>query len=340
MMQVNGRPAAFQGRDDEGSTLSYAFAWRLDPSSTVGRALAAANQRLRGCGADTPRLDAELLLAHVLGKDRVYLYAHADQHLSDEDRTRYERLIERRRRREPVAYLVGSRSFYGLDFTVDSRVLIPRPETELLVETAIATADVMSQRVVVLSARERSRQMSHPAPVEAFARPEAVTLADVGTGSGIIAVSVAVHCPSALVWASDVSAGALAVASRNAQTHGVADRIRLVQGFLLRPIPQPVDIITANLPYIPTGDIDRLAPEIATYEPRQALDGGYYGTQLIGELLNQAPEYLRPGGAVLLEIGSDQGAFVVGLARRAFPHADVRLVRDFADLDRMVVIRT
>lgn len=339
-MQVNGRPAAFQGRDDEGSTLSYAFAWRLDPSSTVGRALAAANQRLRGCGAETPRLDAELLLAHVLGKDRVYLYAHTDQLLSDEERTRYERLIERRRRREPVAYLVGSRSFYGLDFAVDSRVLIPRPETELLVETAIATADVMSQRVAVVATRGRGWHTSSMPPAETVASLEAVTMADIGTGSGAIAVSVAVHCPSVLVWASDVSAGALTVANRNAQTHGVADRIRLVQGFLLRPIPQPVDIITANLPYIPTYDIDRLAPEIAAFEPRQALDGGYYGLQLIGEFLNQAPHSLRPGGVVLLEIGSDQGEVVVGLARRAFPQADVRLVRDFADLDRMIVVRT
>ncbi len=339
MMQVNGRPAAFQGRDDEGSALSYAFAWRLDPSSTVGRALAAANQRLRGCGADTPRLDAELLLAHVLGKDRVYLYAHADHLLSDEERTRYERLIERRRRREPVAYLVGSRAFYGLDFAVDSRVLIPRPETELLVETAIATADVMSQRVAVAAASWRGRPL--PSALVGMAPPlEAVTMADVGTGSGVIAVSVAVHCPSVLVWASDVSAGALSVAQRNTQTHGVADRVHLMQGFLLRPIPQPVDIITANLPYIPTRDIDRLAPEVAMYEPRQALDGGYYGLQLIGELLNQAPHYLRPGGVVLLEIGSDQGEVVVGLAQRAFPDADVRLVHDFADLDRMVVVQT
>ena len=131
-----------------------------------------------------------------------------------------------------------------------------------------------------------------------------------------------------------VSAGALAVAGRNAQSHGVADRVRLVQGFLLRAIPQPVDIITANLPYIPTHDIDRLAPEIAAFEPRQALDGGYYGLQLIGEFLNQAPHALRPGGVVLLEIGSDQGEVVVGLARRAFPQADVRLVRDFAVVRR------
>ncbi len=339
-MQVNGRPAASQGRDDEGSTLSYAFAWRLDPSSTVGRALAAANQRLRGCGADTPRLDAELLLAHVLGTDRVYLYAHADRLLSDEERTRYERLIERRRRREPVAYLVGSRNFYGLEFAVDSRVLIPRPETELLVDTAIATVDVMSQRVAVASSWGRGRLAAAAMVAETETLPEAVTMADVGTGSGIIAISVAVHCPSVLVWACDVSAGALAVAQRNAQSHGVADRVRLVQGFLLRAIPQPVDIITANLPYIPTHDIDRLAPEIAAFEPRQALDGGYYGLQLIGEFLNQAPHSLRPGGVVLLEIGSDQGEVVVGLARRAFPQADVRLVRDFADLDRMIVVRT
>lgn len=340
MMQVNGRPAASQGRDGERSELSYAFAWRLDPSSTVGRALAAANQRLRGCGVDTPRLDAELLLAYVLGRDRVYLYTHTDRLLSEEERTRFERLIERRRRREPVAYLVGSRTFYGLDFAVDSRVLIPRPETELMVETVIATVNVMSQRVAVTSSRARGQRLSGLMAGEMAALPEMVTMADVGTGSGAIAISVAIHCPSVLVWASDVSPDTLTVTQRNVHAHGVANQVRLVQGFLLHPIPEPVDIITANLPYIPTSNIDRLAPEIATYEPRQALDGGYYGVQLIGELLNQAPHYLRPGGVVLLEIGSDQGSVVAGMARRTFPHADVHLVRDFADLDRMVVIRT
>lgn len=339
-MQVNGRPAVSQGRDNEGSTLSYAFAWRLDSSSTVGRALAAANQRLRGCGVDTPRLDAELLLAHVLDTDRVYLYAHADRPLSEEERTRYEHLIERRRRREPVAYLVGSRAFYGLDFAVDSRVLVPRPETELLVETAISTIDMMSQRVAVNYSLGRGRSGLRPASNGSIPPLEAVTIADIGTGSGVIAISLARHCPSALVWASDVSADALAVAYHNMQVQGVADRIRLVHGFLLNPIPEPVDVITANLPYIPTQDIDRLAPEISLHEPRQALDGGYYGLQLIGELLNQAPRYLRPGGVILLEIGSDQGAVTVGLARRAFPNAEVRLVHDFADLDRLVVVQT
>lgn len=278
----------------------------------VGDVLAQAITRLRNEGVESPRLDAELLLAYVLDANRAAVLARPDRQLTPKQLTRYRNLAARRADREPLAYIVGQREFFGLDFAVDARVLIPRPETELLVERALGLA------------------RRWPAP----------QIADVGAGSGAIAVSLAVHLPQAAVYALDESAGALAVVAGNACRHGVAGRVHCLAGDLLAPLPGPVDLITANLPYVTTDEWRALAPEIRDYEPRAALDGGPDGLALIRRLLATAGSHLQPGGAILLEIGAEQGAAATVLAREHFPQARVQLQQDYAGLDRLVVLKT
>ena len=270
-------------------------------------------------GCDSPRLDAELLLAHAMGLTRARLLAQFDRELSPAELARYRQLIERRRAHEPVAYIVGHQEFYGLDFYVDRRVLIPRPETELLVERAIKLAGEVGDRGYGL----------YP-----------LTLADVGTGSGAIAVSLAVHLPQATIYALDSSAEALEVAARNVRRHGIEGRVHLLRGDLLSPLPEPVDLIVANLPYVSEAELAELPPQIRRYEPLSALDGGPDGLRHIRRLLAQAGGYLRPQGAILLEIGATQGAEVIELARRYFPMASIEVVKDYAGLDRVVIVRT
>jgi release factor glutamine methyltransferase len=278
--------------------------------ATLREALWSGEQALSKGALDSPRLDAEILLTHVLGITRAQLHTHLQGQLNSAELARYHQLIERRARREPLAYIVGHKEFYGLDLFVDSRVLIPRPETELLVEKAV----------------EIGQQQS--------------VIADVGTGSGAIAVSLAVYLPRALVYATDASSGALEVAARNCRRHGVEDRIHLLQGHLLEPAPEPVDLITANLPYVSQSELAQLPPEISHYEPREALDGGPDGLDHIRRLLAQAGERLKPSGVVLLEIGATQGPAVVALAKRHFPAARVEIAKDYAGLDRVVIVET
>ncbi|MFC2037230.1 peptide chain release factor N(5)-glutamine methyltransferase [Chloroflexota bacterium] len=275
--------------------------------------LRGAVQALANEGVESPRLDAELLLAHVLGVNRAAVMAWPDRELTPKELTRYRGLVMRRAAREPLAYIVGHREFFDLDFVLNPHVLIPRPETELLVEHAL----------------QLGRRMA-----------PAIQIADVGAGSGAIAVTLAVHLPQATVYALDDSAEALAVAEENARRHGVRERVHCLQGDLLAPLPGAVDLITANLPYVTMGEWDDLAPEIRDYEPRSALDGGPDGLNLIRLLLVASAPSLRPGGVILLEIGASQGSVVTALARQSFSHAGVQLVRDYAGLDRLVVVQT
>jgi len=265
---------------------------------------------LEDAGIEESRLDAEILLVHALGITRAQLHAHPQSQLSSAELVRYRQLIERRARREPVAYIVGHKEFYGLELFVDGRVLIPRPETELLVEKAIE----ISQRQSVI--------------------------ADVGTGSGAIAISLAVHLPQIRIYATDASPAALEVAACNCRRHGVEDRVHLLQGHLLEPLPEPVNLIVANLPYVSQAELAQLLPEISRHEPREALDGGPDGLDCIRRLLAQTEGRLKAGGVVLLEIGATQGQAVVALAERHFPAARVEIVRDYAGLDRVVIART
>jgi len=284
--------------------------------NSVGSALAHGFAYLAEAGIPSPRLDAEVLLAHVLQWNRARLYARPEFELSEPQWAAFLNAVQRRSRHEPVPYIVGHREFYGLDFLVDRRVLIPRPETELLVVKALE-----------INARQQPGK----------GRP---LLVDVGTGSGILAVSLAVNLPGATVYATDTSPDALAVAAANAARHGVDGRVHLLRGDLLQPLPERVHIIVANLPYIPSGRLPTLDPDVVEYEPLGALDGGPDGLQPIRHLLAQAGERLLPEGTILLEIDAEQGPHSMELARRHYPQAQVELYPDDAGLDRMIRIRT
>jgi release factor glutamine methyltransferase len=276
---------------------------------TVATSLARAVNHLRE-HTDAPQLEAELLLAHILGCSRTDLYAHPEHSVGPYQQADYQELLNRRARGEPLPYLTGQIEFYGLDFAVDPRVLIPRPETETLVELALEF-------------------ISHlPDPV----------LVDVGTGSGCIGITLAVHAPLARVYALDLSPHALRVAQANALRHGVAGRMTFLQSDLLAALPEPVDLIAANPPYVAHQDWPTLPREVRTHEPRLALDGGPDGLDLIRMLIDQAPAYLAPGGAVLVEIGATQGPAATQLARRAFPTASITVQTDLSGRDRVLCI--
>lgn len=272
----------------------------------VDQALAWARSVLAGTDDYDP-LDLSCLLVAVLGVDRAALIAHPERPLSQDEATAFEALVLRRAAGTPIPYLTGRRAFYDRDFLVTPAVLIPRPETEHLIEIALDWA--------------RGRH--------------GLRIVDVGTGSGAIAVTLAAHLPGASVWAVDQSPETLDVARQNAARYDVP--VTFVQGDLLEPLAgESMDLIAANLPYIATDELAGLA--VARYEPRLALDGGPDGLALIRRLLAQAPGVLAPAGLALLEIGAGQGAAVCALAESAFPGARVRLLADYAGLDRVVCI--
>ncbi|HEU5440048.1 MAG TPA: peptide chain release factor N(5)-glutamine methyltransferase [Ktedonobacterales bacterium] len=289
----------------------------LEQARTYGAALAAASRRLRETEASaTPALDAQVLLGHVTGAPRATLLAYPERALTAEETSRFADLIARRRAGEPVAYLTGHREFMGLDFLTDRRALIPRPETELLVEAALAEV--------------RAR----------IERGEAPIAADIGTGSGAIALAVAVHEPRlARIYATDVSAEALALAAENAAQLGVAGRVTFLQGDLLAPLPEPVDLLLANLPYVAPRDATILADDVRRYEPALALYGARDGLGHLRRFFAEAPAHLRSGAALLVEFGYDQRTAVEALACETFPGAEVRVGADLAGWDRYAMVR-
>ncbi len=264
---------------------------------TVGRLLEWTADYLAGHGSDSPRLDAEVLLAHALQCQRIELYTTFDDAPAEPARTAFRDLVRRRAEGTPVAYLVGSREFYSLKFRVTPDVLIPRPETELLVVAALDLANEKGRRGKEEggSAASGDRGLGTSVPSD---------IADVGTGSGIIAVCLAKHLSNCRVTASDLSAAALAVAKENARTHGVADRIDFIQSDLFAAIPdgRQFDFIVSNPPYVAESEMERLAPDVRKFEPRNALLAGPRGTEVIERLIPQAAERLRPGGHLLMEI--------------------------------------
>lgn len=304
-------------------TPQHQIVWKLMSGTTVGQALASATKRLQSLETLTPQLDAQVILARLLGHDRSWLFAHHDHVLSDEELDRFVELIARRTNYEPVAYLIGCKEFYGLEFMVDQRVLIPRPETELLVD---AVLDHIDMRINDLPPGKRLRA------------------ADIGTGSGAIAIAVAANAPNVDVYATDVSPDALEIARMNIKGLDKRCQVSLLEGDLLTPLANKVDlqrvnIIVANLPYITLGDYADLQRDVRDYEPRLALAAGPEGLDTICRLLEQAPDYLEPDGAILLEIGADQGAAVVALAEELIPQASSIILRqDHNGRDRLVMI--
>lgn len=259
----------------------------------------------------TPTLDARLLLESTLGHDHSYLVAHSEETLQDAQWLRFQALVARAAAHEPIPYLTGVAPFFGRDFKVTPAVLIPRPETELLVETAIEWAVARG----------------------------AIRIADVGTGSGCIAVSLAAALPRAVVVAGDMSSAALRVAADNIAAY-VPDRVQLVQTSLLAAMAPGLDLIVANLPYVADEEWPALPDGVKLFEPAVALRGGEDGLDLIRALLPEACQRLASGGLILLEIGWQQGDSARRLARELLPSASIEIRRDFAGHDRLVVIET
>jgi len=268
---------------------------------------------LDDAGSATPALDAQVILAHVLRVERSWLFAHDDYGLSAAEAERYAEAVARRAAAEPVAYIVGKKEFYGLELRVDRRVLIPRPETELLVD---AVRDFVEWRP-----------------------GRGVTVADVGTGSGAIALAVAANCPHATIYALDLSEDALAVAAANIARLDARGQVRLLQGDLLGPLPEKVDVMAANLPYIRSDEYPCLQVDVRDYEPASALVAGAEGLDVIARLLAQLPAYLHPGGAAFLEIGHDQEDLVLALVGKLLPEARAASVReDYHGRDRLLMV--
>ena len=295
-------------------------------AGTVGELLRDAAAQLTQSGSETPRLDAELLLGHVLRVDRATLFAGPEAGVGADAARAFAALVERRARGEPVAYIRGLKEFYGLAFSVDPRALIPRPETETLVELALA----------------RIASMLTDAPRDG-ASP--VQVLDVGTGSGAIVVAIAAEARrrgygrDVRLRATDASAEALSLAVENAVVHGVADAIEFRTADLADVAEhERVDLLLANLPYIPTDEVPKL-PIAASFEPKSALDGGPDGLELIRGLVAQLPTSMVPQGAALLEIGADQGGAVAQLVEALGEGWSSEVHSDLAGLARVVEIK-
>ncbi len=273
---------------------------------TIKQALKQARQVLIDHDIEEHAIESELLLRHTLKIDRVQLYLAFEQELSPQQYKTYWNLIQRRLNGEPSAYITGHREFYGLDFLVSPDVLIPRPESELLVEKALELA--------------RNRPVS--------------TVAEVGTGCGAIAISLALNLPQARIYATDISADALRVARDNCRRHGVRDIVRLSEGDLLSPLPEAVDLIVANLPYVREAELAGV--NTRDFEPPLALNGGTDGLEKIRRLCTQAGDKLRPRGCLLLEVGQGQAKAVTAFLHRLFPSAGIAVTADLSGTDRVV----
>lgn len=280
---------------------------------TIGSLVKWATDDFRARGIENPRLDAELIVAHVLGIDRTRVIIESLRPLEGAELGQLRELVKRRRSREPIAYLRGSREFYGLTFKVDGRVLVPRPDTEALVETAL----------------ERSARVSL-----------SMRLLDLCTGTGCVAIAIARQRPTARVTATDISPDALAVARENAYRLG-AYNVALVESDLyasLGPALAQVvryDVITANPPYIASAEIAELMPDVRDFEPRLALDGGMDGLDLVRRILDGAPDRLDEEGVLAMEIGAGQAPLVRALfEERGF--RDIEVARDYAKIERVV----
>jgi release factor glutamine methyltransferase len=260
---------------------------------------------------DTAQLDAEVLMMYLQGYGRAQLYSRLDEPVDEETAARFKALIERRVQGEPIAYITSHREFMALDFYVDRRVLIPRPETELLLEYTI----------------QKLRDKGWTG--------EEIPMVDVGTGSGVIAVYLALRFPRAQVYAIDISPEALEVARLNARRFEVEQRINFMQGNLLEPLPEAVKVVVSNPPYTILAQVE---PNVARYEPNVALDGGQKGLAIYRELLGQARSRISRPGLIALEIGSEQANDVSNLGRFFFPGCQIEVYKDYAGLDRVVIL--
>lgn len=273
--------------------------------------LKAAEEVLARCDVESARIEAEILMAHVLKVGRLYLYVNPELELTQEQIDNYNMLVKRRTNREPTAYIVGHREFMDLDLIVNEDVLIPRPETEVLVETVIDHLNDITR---------------------------VVRIADIGTGSGAIAVSLAKSLPCSMIEAVDISEKSLTVARLNAGRYSVLGRITFSLGNLLEPLNGgKFNAIVSNPPYIPSKVIDTLQAEVREYEPSIALDGGADGLDFYRRLMEESPKLLVEGGFLAVEIGFDQAEAVTNLARGHF--REVKVIKDLSQNDRVVIAK-
>ena len=286
-----------------------------DATSLVGGLLAMASEHLSRAGIPSPPDEARLLLAEALGVSLAWVMAHPEARVPADRRLLFHSYVDRGAAHEPVAYIVGHKEFYGLDLDVGPAVLIPRPETELLVENALAAAERLL--------RARGRDLLG---------------ADLGTGSGAVAIALAARQPRLRLIAVDSSTEALRVARANAARHRVIERIDFRQADLLEPVDERLDLLVGNLPYVPTDEIDRLMPDVSRYEPREALDGGPDGTLPTRRALEQAVRRMERPAALLFEIGDGQGTRLADFARGLYPDGTVRVLRDYAGFERILSV--
>lgn len=281
-------------------------------SWTIGRLITWTTDFLRRNGSESPRLEAEILLAHALGWPRVKLYMNINEEVGASGRTEFRKLVRKRSEGVPVAYLVGHKEFYSLDFEVSPSVLIPRPDTESLVMTFLELAKPLSQPLCV----------------------------DVGTGSACIPIACAKHHPTASFVAIDKSEPAIEVARRNVAKHGLTERIDVRAGNLLEPLKpgESPDFILSNPPYVPTSEILKLERDVRDHEPHSALDGGPDGLEIVRKLVDQAAIKLKSGGKLLIEIGFDQGETVRSSYSADANWKSVELRKDLGGIPRVVVL--
>ncbi len=290
---------------------------------TIGRLLEWTRGFFENKQIPDPRLEAEILLAHVLGLDRVDLYTGYEQPVQEEARTAFRQLVRRRAEREPARYLTGQAEFMSLGLKVTPACLVPRPETELLVEEAL-----------------RRRGVARVSPGVPARGAGPARIIELCTGCGCVAVSLAVYLPEARVTATDLSAEALEVARVNAEAHGVAERVTLLEGDLYEALDaadaEPADLLLANPPYVREADWAGLAPEIRDHEPKGALVAGPEGTEVVARIVKGAPAYLVGGASLLVEIAADQGPPVREMAEETRGLVDVAILKDYGGQDRLL----
>ena len=301
--------------------------------NTIRDILNWAAEYLKSRNIPSDRLDSEVLLSFILKKDRTYLYTNSEKPILPEEHKKFKELIERRGRREPLSYITGEKEFWSLKFKVSRDTLIPRPETEILVQ---AVLDIIKS------------PSPPPLPIGERIKVRGIKILDIGTGSGNVAVSIAKESPESHVFTVDKSNSALSVAKENAIIHNVAGRITFLKGDLCIPFNPPsppfvkggkeglFDIIVSNPPYIPTGDIEGLMPEVRDWEPRWALDGGKDGLEIVRKIIKDAPLFLKSKGFLAMEIGFGQSEEVSRIISETDKFHNIKTIKDLSGIERVV----